>query len=138
MTLPECVWLTRHAETSAPQIFHGAESDIGLSERGQRQALAAADWFSQQQPTLVISSAMLRAVETARPIAQRCGCEHRILPELHERRIGSLSGTSFSLGEGAWPETVRRWSSGDIDYTTPGAESFRDLQTRLLAAWSRI
>jgi|YNPBryunderm2012_1023409.scaffolds.fasta_scaffold29629_1 probable phosphoglycerate mutase len=138
MIRPECVWLTRHAETSAPHLFHGAESDVGLSDLGQRQALAAAEWFSHRQPTVVISSAMRRAVDTARPIAARCACEHRVLSEWHERRIGSLSGTSFSVTEGAWPETVRRWAAGDIDYTTPGAESFRDLQTRLLAAWQQL
>ncbi len=27
-------FLMRHAETSVPGVFHGAESDIGLSERG--------------------------------------------------------------------------------------------------------
>ncbi len=30
--------LARHAETAAPDRFHGAESDIGLSEFGVRQA----------------------------------------------------------------------------------------------------
>ena len=30
--------LIRHAETSAPDVFHGAESDIGLSDWGRRQA----------------------------------------------------------------------------------------------------
>src|SRR5437879_1069482 len=30
------VWLLRHAETANPAVFHAAESDVGLSARGQR------------------------------------------------------------------------------------------------------
>src|SRR5437016_3429128 len=36
--MPTRVLLLRHAETADPTIFHGAESDVGLSERGRRQA----------------------------------------------------------------------------------------------------
>ena len=32
------ILLARHAETAAPDRFHGAESDIGLSAAGARQA----------------------------------------------------------------------------------------------------
>mgnify|MGYP000060609739 CR=1 FL=1 len=40
------IWLVRHAETSAPTTFHGAESDEVLSSLGERQAAAAAEWFA--------------------------------------------------------------------------------------------
>src|SRR2546423_1478349 len=36
------VLMLRHGETSDPDVFHGAESDVGLSELGQRQAAGAA------------------------------------------------------------------------------------------------
>ena len=41
----DCCW-RRHAETSAPDRFHGAESDIGLSEFGARQAERLAEYLS--------------------------------------------------------------------------------------------
>ncbi len=50
------VWLARHAETSTPTVFHGAESDVGLSEFGERQALASAEWFQTLRPTRLVSS----------------------------------------------------------------------------------
>jgi hypothetical protein len=34
---PSRVLLLRHAETASPNVFHGAESDVGLSERGLRE-----------------------------------------------------------------------------------------------------
>ena len=130
------VWLARHAETSTPTVFHGAESDIDLSELGERQALAAAEWFQTLQPTRLVSSNMLRARRTAAPIVKRTGLPHLIESRFHERRIGDLSGQPFSMAEGFWPTTVREWSSGNTAYTTPDAESFDELRERLIAAWN--
>lgn len=138
MSPPECVWLARHAETAVPGVFHGAESDIGLSELGHRQAAAAADWFRDLRPTAVVSSGMLRARDTARPIAEACGIPHLIEPDLHERRVGALGGQSFSASEGPWADTVREWSSGNTAFTTAGAESFDEIAARVLPAWDRV
>ena len=94
-TLPEWVALARHAETATPAVFHGAESDIGLSELGRRQAAAAAGWFAGAGLTAVVSSAMLRARDTAAPIAAACGVPHEVEPDLYERRVGPLAGTAL-------------------------------------------
>ena len=40
--------------------------------------------------------------------------------------------------DGVWPTTLRRWMGGDTGYAPPGAESFDDLQRRLLPAWHRV
>jgi len=132
------LWLTRHAESANPTVFHGAESNIGLSALGHRQAAAAASWFRDRQPTAVVSSAMIRARETAGPIAAACGVPHLIEPDLHERRVGALGGTSFSSQSGPWHDTIHRWMAGDTAYTTPGAESFDELTARLVPAMERI
>ena len=132
------IWLTRHAETSAPTVFHGAESDIGLSDLGRRQTAAVAGWFAPLRPTAVVSSGMIRARDTAAPIAAACGVPHTIERDLHERRVGAMSGTSFSSASGPWPETIARWSAGETGFTTPGAESFDQLRARLVPALDRV
>ena len=132
------IWLTRHAESADPTVFHGAESNIGLSALGHRQAAAAAAWFRELNPCAVVSSAMIRARETAGPIAAACGVPHLIEPDLHERRVGALGGTSFSSQSGPWHDTIHRWMAGDTAYTTPGAESFDELTARLIPAMERI
>lgn len=138
MPFPECVWLMRHAETTAPHVFNGAESDVGLSPLGFLQAAAVADWFRMHRPTAVVSSAMRRAIDTAAPIAARCGVPHHLEPLLHERSIGAMAGQPFALHAGPWPETVANWTAGNTAYTTPGAESFDDLARRLVPAWERV
>lgn len=131
-------WLTRHAESAEPSVFHGAESDIVLSDRGHRQASAAAEWFRYQRPTRVVSSRMRRAMQTADPIARTCSIPHTIEDRLHERIIGELCGVPFSKVDGPWAATVQEWIAGNTSYTTPGAESFVDMQNRLLPVWDEL
>jgi 2,3-bisphosphoglycerate-dependent phosphoglycerate mutase len=119
-------------------VFNGAESDVDLSPLGFQQAAAVAGWFPQHRPTAVVSSAMVRAINTANPIAAACGVPHSIVPALHERRIGPLAGMPFDTQIGPWHDTVAAWSAGDTAFTTPGAESFDELVGRLLPAWDEV
>jgi len=132
------VLLLRHAETAVPDVFHGAESDVGLSERGLRQARAIGPTLAAWMPTVVVSSAMRRAVATAEPIAVACRVELHIESDLHERRVGPLSGQPFDALDGLWPETLRRWIGGDTAFAPEGMESFDDIGRRVLPVWRRL
>src|SRR5262245_34494343 len=118
--MPTRVLLLRHGESADPTVFHGAESDIGLSERGMRQAEVVTPILAAYSPAAVISSGMRRALLTAEPIAAACGLPIRIEPALHERRVGALAGATFDHGD-VWPETLRRWMAGETSYAPPGA-----------------
>ena len=135
--MPTRVYLLRHAESADPTVVHGAESDVDLSERGLRQAAAAARVLAGAGLEAVVSSAMRRARRTAERIAAAAQAPHTIEPLLHERRVGILSGRPFGY-QGLWAETVRRWSAGASAYAHDGAESLDDLRARLLPAWQRI
>jgi broad specificity phosphatase PhoE len=136
--MPTRVLLLRHAESANPLIFHGAESDVGLSERGRRQAEAIAPVLAKETPDVLISSAMRRARETALPIARACGLPMRIEADLHERHVGALGGTSTQLREGVWPDTLRRWMAGETAFAPAGAESFDEIRRRVLPVWQRV
>lgn len=136
--LPAVVWLARHAETAVPTMFHGAESDVELGEHGRRQAGAAAGWFAEQRPTAVVSSAMIRARDTAAPIAAACRVPHLTEPQLHERRVGPLSRKPRAEADHIWEGTISRWLGGDTAYSYPGMESFDELRDRTLPAFERV
>lgn len=138
MTTTTRVYLLRHAESADPTVFHGAESDVDLSPRGYLQAAAIAEYLAARRPDLVVSSAMRRARMTAAPIAAACRVPHELEPQLHERRVGALSGTSFTSTEGLWPATLARWMNGETHFAPDGAESFDDIRARVLPAWQRI
>jgi probable phosphoglycerate mutase len=135
--LPRAVWLVRHAETAAPTLFHGAESDVELGAHGHRQTAAAVDWFAALRPTVVVSSAMRRAVQTAAPIAAGCGVPHLQEPDLHERRVGSLSRLRREEADPVWEETLARWLAGDTAFARAGMESFEAIRARTLPAFRR-
>jgi 2,3-bisphosphoglycerate-dependent phosphoglycerate mutase len=126
------VLLARHAETSAPDRFHGAESDIGLSALGARQAEGLADFLSKTGAAAIYSSAMRRAVETAGPIALACKLVPVEIAALHERRIGALSGLSREAGWAVYAASKTRWINGDLDYTHEGGESYNDVRRRVV------
>src|SRR5439155_12585897 len=98
-SMPTRVYLLRHAESADPTVFHGAESDVGLSTRGREQARAIAPILAALKPDVIVSSAMKRALDTAAPIATACGLTVRVEPDLHERRVGILSGQPFHAHE---------------------------------------
>lgn len=136
--MPTRVFLLRHAESADPTVFHGAESDIELSDRGRQQAEVTAHVLAKHRPDVVISSGMRRALQTAQPIAELCGAPLLVEPHLHERRVSILSGMPFPAHDNIWPETVKRWSSGDTGFAHEGAESFDDLRARILPVWQRL
>jgi broad specificity phosphatase PhoE len=80
---------------------------------------------------------MRRALDTAALIGRACGLTVRVEPDLHERRVGALSGTPFRA-DGVWPQTLRRWVAGDTGYAPPGAESFDAIRARVLPVWERL
>jgi broad specificity phosphatase PhoE len=131
------VYLLRHAESATPHLFLGAESDVGLSERGRRQAQCLAAYLVGCRPEVLISSGMRRAMETAVPIAEACNLNLHVERDLHERRVGILTGCPIQ-GDGVWTETIRRWKAGETDYASPGAESFDAVRKRVLPVWERI
>jgi len=132
------MFLIRHAETATPDVFHGAESDIGLSSWGESQAERLAEHLSHSGAEAVYCSGMRRAIATATPIGRSLGLEPVIVPELHERRIGSLSGMGREQGWGVYEESKRRWIAGDLEFTHPGGESFAAIGRRVLPVFEEL
>jgi 2,3-bisphosphoglycerate-dependent phosphoglycerate mutase len=132
------ILLTRHAETSAPDYFHGAESDIGLSEAGARQSEQLGLWLERAGATALYCSGLRRAVETAIPIGRACGLKPVIIDALHERRIGPLSGVSREDGWATYAETKARWMAGELEFTHPGGESVADIRLRVIPVFQEL
>lgn len=66
--------IVRHA-LPVRRIAEGSAADPELTEIGQRQALAAAEWLAGERFDAVYSSPLLRARQTAEPIAARQGLD---------------------------------------------------------------
>jgi len=126
------ILLARHAETAAPDRFHGAESDIGLSDWGREQSERLGRWVATSEPKALYCSAMRRAMDTASPVGRACGLKPIVIPTLHERRIGPLSGVSREEGWATYAEVKARWLAGDLEVSHPGGESYADIRRRVV------
>jgi 2,3-bisphosphoglycerate-dependent phosphoglycerate mutase len=132
------VLLSRHAETAAPDRFHGAESDIGLSEWGKRQAELLGESLRARGAVALYSSAMIRAVATAEPIGVACNLVPIVKPELHERRLGPMSGVSREEGWSIYAQSKSHWIEGNLEYSHPGGESYADVRRRVIPVFEEI
>jgi broad specificity phosphatase PhoE len=132
------ILLARHAETAAPDLFHGAESDVGLSAAGARQAEELGGWLERADAKALYCSGLRRAIDTAVPIGRACGLEPVIIEALHERRIGVLSGMSREDGWATYAETKARWMAGALEFTHAGGESFAEIRRRVVPVFLEL
>ncbi len=115
--------LWRHGETyfNAASRMQG-QLDTDLSERGRRQAVAAAAVLAQRDPLVVRSSDLRRAAETADELALRTGLTVARDPRLRETNLGRWQGLTHSEVDDRAPGARRIWRD-DATWSPPGGES---------------
>lgn len=131
--------MIRHGEARAARAssdrVEGIDEDAGLSGKGRRQADALAHHLARHgTPDLLYSSPLLRAIQTAEPLAFETGLEVRVEEDLAELRIGYPRG----LAEDA---ACAGWERARADVETPafaGGETFRELSERAARCLDRL
>lgn len=133
------IHVVRHGETTwnAQRRVQGQVSDVPLTELGRRQTAAVLDALADRPVVAVYSSDLLRALETARPIARHHGLPVVREPALRERHLGALQGRLLAEVEEELKDVAReRWY--DPDFTYGGAESQRELYERVSGFLERL
>ncbi len=96
-----------------------------LTETGQRQAEALARQLAEWSPpiTWLYSSPLLRARQTAVPIARQLALEPILEDGLRECNFGQVSGLTREAFRAAMPEAYARWQDrSDLTFQFPGGE----------------
>ena len=127
------VHLVRHGEVANPdRVLYGRIPGFYLSEVGRLMAKAAANFLSGRDVTVLRSSPLERAVETAEPIAAEFG-----LPiEIDDRLVepwNHFEGMRFGVGDGALRQP-RHWRYLRNPFLPSWGEPYRDVAARVLAA----
>ena len=132
------VLLVRHGESrgNAERRF-GGHSPTPLSELGHRQAEATARALSNERVTAIYSSDLLRAVQTAEPLARATGLEVARTAALRERSVGLMEGLTFEEAAAAHPEEYAALLRRDFEHVLTGGESYRQLLDRAAAELDR-
>lgn len=122
--------LVRHAQPDWEPGGRAVE-DPHLTELGRAQAARIAQALGAEHFDAFYSSPLIRARETAQPLAERLGLEPRICAWLEELRLPSLAGTPVEevheFLASARRRELREWWQG-----VPGGETFRHFHERLV------
>jgi broad specificity phosphatase PhoE len=102
------VHLLRHGEVFNPEkVLYGRLPGYYLSDLGEQMAVRAADALAANDVTLIVSSPMERAQQTATPVAQRHELPITIDPNLIEAD-NVFEGQRVSVGDGVLKQP-RTW-----------------------------
>lgn len=130
------VLLIRHgqSEGNAARRF-GGHTATPLSPRGRRQALATARGLQSEELTVIYSSDLARAVETAQPLADLTGLAVNATSAFRERSVGVMEGLTFEDAAQQHPEQYAALLQRDFEHVLTGGESYRQLLDR---AWQKL
>jgi probable phosphomutase (TIGR03848 family) len=119
-------------------VLPGRAPGLHLSEEGRAQADAAAGRIAamKRPPTAVYASPLERAVETARPIAQKLGLRVKVERGLLECDFGSWTGAALAKlrRKSEW-KTVQMLPTA---FRFPQGESFPEMQARMVSTLDRL
>ncbi len=134
---PTTILLARHGETdwNAVGRWQG-HTDRALTERGRRQAVELAERLANDAIDAVYSSDLLRAVETAEPVAKRLGLPLQTLPELREVDVGTWAGLTRDEVAERFPDGFRRWSEWQTGWED--GETYDEMGERVVGAILRL
>jgi broad specificity phosphatase PhoE len=124
--------LIRHGPTdwNATRRFQG-RTDLPLSERGRAHARAIAAALRSEPIERIYSSDLMRAMETARFVAERSGVEVIADERLREFDFGAWEGLTWDEIVAANPGMAGLGSTAAKRYAPEGGESFEQVCARV-------
>jgi broad specificity phosphatase PhoE len=128
---PTVVHLVRHGEVDNPRrVLYGRIPGFHLSEDGRLMAKAAADFLAGRDVTVLMSSPLERATETAEPLAAEFGLTAVIDDRLIEP-WNHFEGLTFGIGDGALRQP-RHWRYLVNPLRPSWGEPYRTVAARML------
>jgi broad specificity phosphatase PhoE len=127
------VHLLRHGEVHNPgKILYGRLPGFRLSDAGIGMAEKAAGWFAGRDVTLLVSSPLERAQQTAAPIAEVLSLPVQIDDRLIEAG-NAFEGLRVGVGDGALRQPQHWWKLRN-PFRPSWGEPYVEIAARMLAA----
>jgi probable phosphoglycerate mutase len=127
--------LVRHGQT-AWNLEGRAQGhlDVPLDDTGRAQVQALAPYVAAMAPSALWSSDLIRARETAGPLAEASGLTVRLDARLREFDAGARAGLTLAEFAERFPEAHASWQDGHVTGHVPGAETIAAVQERMVPA----
>lgn len=136
------VYLVRHGESewNARRLTQGQTKHPRLTAVGREQAVGAAEAIAADLARLglpaarLVTSDLVRAVETAQIVGERVGLVPELDARLREQHLGELEGRGY---EDSWARAeLHDWS--DPELPLAGGESVGQVRRRLAAVLAEL
>jgi broad specificity phosphatase PhoE len=129
--------LVRHGKHAVlGRVLTGRGMDVGLSDEGHEQAAALGEWFGGRRIAAVVTSPLVRTVDTAKPIAEQCGVALARDTRLLEINFGEWAGKAFADLDPR--DDWKRWNGFRSGTRATGGETMIEAQARIVAAMQEL
>jgi broad specificity phosphatase PhoE len=126
------LFLVRHGQSAGnAEGRFGGHSATPLSELGFEQARVTADALAKENVSAIYSSDLLRAVQTAEPLADLLSIPIVTKPEFRERNVGVLEGLTFDESKQEYPSDYYALVNRNIHHVITKGESYSNLLDRI-------
>lgn len=131
MSAPGPLYAVRHGRTAGNGVRYVGQGDEPLDDIGRAQAQELADRLAGEPIAVVYASPLSRALDTARPFADRLGAEIRVRPGLMEIDYGAYQDVLKA-------ERKLKLKRNHRTEPMPGGESLRDVHDRVAGVLAEV
>ncbi len=127
------IFLVRHGETGGNLAHRHQVEDSPLTIAGNEQAKKVATLIKSYEPTVLVTSPLIRAVETARAIGQACDLVPKTSPYFIELRRPQHMYGHYHKSFASFVYYFQ-WYLGRMKQSEEMGESYQELRQRILEA----
>jgi alpha-ribazole phosphatase len=125
------LYLVRHGQSAGnAEGRFGGHSPMPLSELGHQQARLTAKVLAKEKIDAIYTSDLLRAVQTAEPLAEVLDLPVVQTPAFRERNVGVLEGLTFDESKAQYPKDYYALVNRHVHHIITRGESYRHLLQR--------
>ena len=133
------LYLIRHGQSGGnAEGRFGGHSPTPLSLLGQTQAEITSQALAKERITAIYSSDLVRAVQTAKPLAKLLSLDIIKTSAFRERNVGVLEGLTFDEAQKEFPSDYEALIYRDIRHVITRGESYVQLLERTTIAIAEI
>jgi broad specificity phosphatase PhoE len=132
MPPPTRLYLIRHGQSAGnAEGRFGGHGPTPLSDLGRDQAEKTAQALAKEGIDVIYSSDLLRAVQTAEPLANMLGLPIHQSSSFRERHVGVLEGLTFDESKERYPNDYYALINRSVNHVITEGESYRHLLRRI-------
>lgn len=133
------IYLIRHGMTDGnkEKSFQGG-LEKKLNKEGLEQVQKLVEHFATIRLDAVYSSPMIRARQTADPLALSKGLKVQEALEFHEVSFGDWEGVEYNEIVKKWPQEMQCFLTRPGEFLPPNAKSFQDVRDRVWQKFCEI